>query len=357
MWVPPFTAPSKERQKMMKSPVGLLLLFVVASAAMETLAQKGVFIPPGCYVCPVLPSVNTTCCSAGQSCPDGSECCPCGSGQSCLCPSPLPPTPTDTVPPVCEPPQKVQTHTISQPVWVPSTNCSCETPETRGVLSELFNATGGSGWTNRVGWLSQLPVCTWYGVSCNGTALSIRLESNNLSGTVPDALSALTQIQQLSLGFNQLRGTLPTSWSNLTRLQSLFLFKNELSGTLPSSWWMMKEMQELGLDSNQLSGTLPSSWSMMTQLQLFTLQFNNLLHGTLPTSWGSLTQLVGLSLEGNRLSGTLPSSWVAMTKLGHLGLVQNHFCGAEPSSWDSVPALNCAYQHIAPLPNCSTYIP
>ena len=72
-------------------------------------------------------------------------------------------------------------------------------------LVDLYNATNGPGWTNNTGWLSGCDPCTgnggnpWFGVTCsNGRVIRIGLPTNNLSGTLPPSLSALTNLHSCS---------------------------------------------------------------------------------------------------------------------------------------------------------------
>ena len=56
-------------------------------------------------------------------------------------------------------------------------------------LVALYNATGGSSWTDSYGWNSLPNPCMWSGVMCDATennVLSIILSNNSLTGTLPD---------------------------------------------------------------------------------------------------------------------------------------------------------------------------
>jgi hypothetical protein len=83
------------------------------------------------------------------------------------------------------------------------------------------------------------------------------------------------------------------------------LHDNQITGTIPSSLAAMTDLVSLWLQNNQLHGTIPSSLAAMTNL--FTLALNNnLLTGTIPSSLGLLTTLTKLSLYSNQLNGTMP---------------------------------------------------
>ncbi|KAL3133110.1 hypothetical protein ABBQ38_007009 [Trebouxia sp. C0009 RCD-2024] len=165
------------------------------------------------------------------------------------------------------------------------------------------NAQGCSGlapvllqasWAAQLGWAASFDVSGWTGVTCNSTtgSLSIELSNRNLSGSLPDAWSAASQLSQLNISNNKLTGTLPNVWGNFNQLLSLDVGVNNITGTLPSSWANMTQLQVLGLSTNQLVGSLPEAWS-------------------------NLTNLAGLNLGSNRLKGALPDSWSGFASVSH----------------------------------------
>ncbi len=81
----------------------------------------------------------------------------------------------------------------------------------RDALVALYEATGGDSWTDNDGWLSDSPIGQWYGVTADdsGQVTALGLNDNNLVGTVPPDLSALTALILLDLGGNRLDGCVP----------------------------------------------------------------------------------------------------------------------------------------------------
>jgi Leucine rich repeat/Leucine Rich Repeat len=200
-------------------------------------------------------------------------------------------------------------------------------------LVDLYNAANGPFWTNSTNWLSGCTPCGWYGVTCdgNGRVIQLDLGTNQLSGTLPASLSALTSLQTLDLQNNQLSGTIPASLSTLTNLQLLSLTTNQLSGTIPASLSTLTNLQSLVLNENQLSGSIPASLGALTNLQFLFLQ-NNQLSGSLPASLGTLTNLQDLDVSTNQLSGTIPASLGTLTNLQLLNLSTNQLSGSIPAS-------------------------
>ena len=74
------------------------------------------------------------------------------------------------------------------------------------------------------------------GLNCGAVpfARDLCLNNNQLSGTLPSAISAMTALQSIQLQGNQLNGALPNSLSVLTKVSYLILSGNPFSSTLPS---------------------------------------------------------------------------------------------------------------------------
>jgi hypothetical protein len=104
------------------------------------------------------------------------------------------------------------------------------------ALAALYAATGGPSWSLQGGssWApaSAAPACNRTGVACNtvGRVVGLSLPGAGLTGSLPDALSALSLLTRLDLGMNALGGSLPVSLSALTGLQIVRLCGNALSG-------------------------------------------------------------------------------------------------------------------------------
>lgn len=70
----------------------------------------------------------------------------------------------------------------------------------RYVLALLFQTWKGTDWTQNTGWLSATSECSWYGISCDGTAVvgmelgSNRLQSSTADNGLPVELFALTSL-------------------------------------------------------------------------------------------------------------------------------------------------------------------
>ena len=87
----------------------------------------------------------------------------------------------------------------------------------RSALIALYNSTDGANWTNNTGWLGSAGTeCFWFGVTCDsGSVSSLSLNSNSLTGTIPNELGDLADLAILNLNGNSLSGSIPTELGNL----------------------------------------------------------------------------------------------------------------------------------------------
>ena len=79
----------------------------------------------------------------------------------------------------------------------PSTQPSSQPSSSqRNYLAALYHATNGDNWTRKGGWLVNSNECTWRGVTCNSSGIVTKLSliNNNLVGTIPVEITALTEL-------------------------------------------------------------------------------------------------------------------------------------------------------------------
>ena len=198
-------------------------------------------------------------------------------------------------------------------------------------LMALYNATNGDSWANNSNWGMDCNVCNWYGVTCeNNRVTQLRLDDNQLMGSLPTELSNLANLRTLFLSTNQLSGSIPAELGNLANLEVLFLFNNQLSGSIPAELGNLSNLQNLYLPFNQLSGSIPIELGNLSNLQYLTLNTNQL-SGSIPTELGNLSELQSLSLSENQLSGSIPASLGNLANLEFLHLFTNQLTGCIPN--------------------------
>ena len=150
------------------------------------------------------------------------------------------------------------------------------------ALLELFEATNGEAWTDKVAWGSGDP-CQWFGIQCHGQdgergfVTEIELVANKLNGTIPDIFDDLPYLRTLDLSLNYLRGAVPTSIGKLAMLERL----------------------DLGYNYLMLSLKLVST---LRQLEFLSLRWNTLITGSLQDISPYLRRLETLDLRDNKMT-------------------------------------------------------
>lgn len=85
-----------------------------------------------------------------------------------------------------------------------------ESVREKKVLTDLFQYTNGSKWTNHANWCSDVPLNEWYGVEGLANVVCLELDDNNLDGTLPESLATLMDNAALiDLRNNYLHGEIP----------------------------------------------------------------------------------------------------------------------------------------------------
>ncbi|MEM7084617.1 MAG: Two component regulator three Y domain protein [Bacteroidota bacterium] len=190
------------------------------------------------------------------------------------------------------------------------------------ALKDFYAATHGDHWNQK--WDLSKDASHYGGVTIeNGHVTEIRMLFNNISGTLPASLSALSELKVLELSFNKLSGPIPASFGDLKKLELLALNGNNLSGSIPQSMTNLTSLKQLHLSSNQLTGALPSQLGRLTKLEVFNV-FDNDLSGALPLDLASNRSLKEFMVAENNFD---PSSEISTVLLinssGHLDLKEN----------------------------------
>lgn len=169
------------------------------------------------------------------------------------------------------------------------------------------------------------------GIQCEeGTGVTdLILYNLNLTGTIPDSIGQLAQLEKLFLFNNEISGTLPESVVDLSQLKSFSVYNNNLSGNIPESIGNLTNLQLLSLSSNQFMGSIPDSIGNLVFLDVLSLSTNNFT-GIIPTSLGNLSNIQLLNLHNNNLTGQVPDSLNNLTTLEQLALFNNYLFGSFP---------------------------
>jgi hypothetical protein len=174
----------------------------------------------------------------------------------------------------------------------------------RYVLNTIYYSLNGKDWDENANWNSQMDVCTWYGVGCDGIpyeegtydastegiVTSLSLSDNNLVGKLAGDVSALSELNALEFHSNYIEGTIPPSFYTMTSLSVLFLDDNYISGSISNSIGKMN-LERLTLSDNDMVGSIPAEMGDMKDLVMVWLFNNEKMEGGIPESLGGLEKL------------------------------------------------------------------
>ncbi|GLT33903.1 hypothetical protein SLA2020_084560 [Shorea laevis] len=166
---------------------------------------------------------------------------------------------------------------------------------------------------------------------------SLIFDDNFLTGEIPNSIGRLEKLNKLRLFDNQLSGTIPSSIGNLTQLLYLYLDGNNLEGEIPLNLGNCRHLLEVSLSYNNITGSIPKEVIAST---IIYLNFSgNFLSGLLPLELGNMTNLISLVLSHNRLSGEIPSTLGNCPMMEDLHMQDNLLTGSIPSTFSALKSL------------------
>nr|XP_048321188.1 LRR receptor-like serine/threonine-protein kinase EFR [Ziziphus jujuba var. spinosa] len=210
---------------------------------------------------------------------------------------------------------------------------------------------------NTVGRLGRLRVLNLGYKQLGGIIPELELLENGLTGSIPEDLGCLSQLEHLNLLANQLTGKTPTSLGNLSNLEELNLESNgfsgnNLSGNVPELiGFQHSKLRKLSLHGNRFTGRIPDSISNASMLAVLELS-TNLFSGPVPRTLGGLRYLKVLNLQYNKLTNNpserelnFLSALTVCRQLRYLMIGYNPLNGALPHLLETCPLLsNCSVQ-------------
>ena len=167
---------------------------------------------------------------------------------------------------------------------------------------------------------------------------TLDLSNSRLAGTIPPELVRLESLAHLALSGNDLTGFAPPELRGLSNLITLDLSRNALTGPIPNEVIQLVNLQRLDLSGNGFAGRVPAEMEHLTKLEELNLS-NNRLTGSIPPELGRLSHLRSLSLSGNELTGSIPPELGRLTALRRLNLHMNQLTGPIPPELDGLASL------------------
>jgi len=211
----------------------------------------------------------------------------------------------------------------------------------RYIMSLFYFSLNGGGWKSITSWLSSAAECDWEQVECgkNNRVTAIDLTGKNVSGSIPEEISNLIELEKLILYDNKITSSIPSSIGKLKSLDTLDLGKNQMTGTVPNKFYMLESLRVAFLKNNKFEGSISSLVGSLSNLEMLVVSRNKF-QGIAPTGLGNLTNLYVLDLSQNNFTGKFPFKAISnLTSLQYLDLSLNSLTGSLPNALFNLTAL------------------
>ncbi|MEK6220620.1 MAG: hypothetical protein N2D54_00035, partial [Chloroflexota bacterium] len=225
-------------------------------------------------------------------------------------------------------------------------------------LLAFYASTIGGSWTEGAigdidgwGWQDNSDPCLWWGITCNGKAVTkIVLNGNNLTGKIHEdvvtpthTIDQLSSLEEFNVNSNSLTGGLPDEITNITSLKILKIVSNpSFGGTIPANIGNLTNLTDFWAGAAGLTGTIPSSISTMAGLEEIRLDGNNMT-GPIPVSVTALPNLDSIIIPGNDFDGPIHPEFGDMPLLRTLNLGHNLLTGIIPANLGNATTLKYLY--------------
>lgn len=147
-----------------------------------------------------------------------------------------------------------------------------------------------------------------------------------LGGIIPTKMWSLPQLQNFTASSCGISGDLPP-FESCDSISVIDLDSNNLSGTIPNSVSKCQALEKIKLSNNNLTGHIPEELATIPVLGVVDLS-NNKFNGPIPAKFGSSQSLKLLNVSFNNISGSIPSG-KSFKLMGSSAFVGNsELCGA-----------------------------
>lgn len=216
----------------------------------------------------------------------------------------------------------------------------------------------------------------WSKSGGNNSLIHLILNSEGLTGNIPESIGNFDNLKTLRLEGNKLIGGIPESIGNLQLLEEIKLNSNNLgcfeyddfngscisycddsngcSGKLPENLTTLANLEILDLKDNYFT-QVPEGLNNLTNLRKLKLR-NNLIQGELPLEIFDITTLTWLDVSSNQFTGSIPENINELQDLTNLYFSHNQLSGFIPESICDLVNLNQVNfinnQLCPPYPEC-----
>jgi len=165
------------------------------------------------------------------------------------------------------------------------------------------------------------------------------VQDNSLDWKIPETISNLVSLKHLDISANQMVIPFPSTMIRMSNLEALYTGINGFDEhPIPEFLSSMTNLRELSMKQNKLTGIIPAFLGGLTDLQVLDLDFNQL-RGTIPTELGKLVGMDTLMLNRNFLTGAIPLSFSQLIDIDVILLDANNITGNAESICAN-PAIN-----------------
>ena len=180
------------------------------------------------------------------------------------------------------------------------------------ALVAIYNASDGANWTKNQ-WELDKPIDTWPGVTVtDGRVTALKLTTNGIidqEWILPEEIGDLTELTDLRINSNKLTGAIPDAVYGLDKLEKLYFQNDNLTGSLSGKIAQLTELTELYVDRNaNLTGSIPAEIGNLKKLARLNISQSGI-GGEIPAELGQCESLLQFMAFKTDLSGNLPDIW------------------------------------------------